>query len=144
MGCDIHLVPEVKKHSFWQHAWLCDGSTYYKNNRKHPPLDHANYFGWDGRSYSLFGILAGVRGDLKPISGPRGTPNDADPATDMLLKNEDYHSHSWLTLAELQAYPWKDLDPAYGSWESVETWLQRLAELDPDPNNVRIVFAFDN
>jgi uncharacterized protein (TIGR02996 family) len=72
-----------------------------------------------GRSYDLFAILAGVRngygfagvktGDgFVPIARPRGLPDDATPA----VKAEsdgldgDGHSHSYLSVAELDAYDW--------------------------------------
>ncbi len=148
MGCDIHMIPEVKKNNYWRHAWRLDPKDdYWTRGDQYPPMDRANYFAWSDRHYRLFGILAGVRSDMKPISEPRGLPEDMDNETEIFFKDEDndIHSASWLTLAELQAYPWDDANPYPGeTWEQVRNWLTRLAGLDPDPNNVRIVFGFDN
>jgi hypothetical protein len=72
-----------------------------------------------GRNYGLFAILAGVRNGrgfagvkigepTTPISEPRGIPEDASPAYREIAEHwgSDGHSHSWLTLAELQRYDW--------------------------------------
>lgn len=69
------------------------------------------------RNYDLFGMLADVRngrgfagcetGDgFEPIADPRGLPKDvSDPVkAESDRWDSDGHSHSWLTLAELQAY----------------------------------------
>ena len=69
------------------------------------------------RNYDLFSMLADVRNGhgfagcetgegFEPLADPRGIPEDASPA--MRAKAAEYgadgHSHSWATLAELQAY----------------------------------------
>ena len=64
-----------------------------------------------GRNYWLFSALAGVRNRdlaLTPISPPRGVPKDASVAYTFVVEEEanDVHSHSWFTLAELQAVDW--------------------------------------
>lgn len=74
---------------------------------------------YNGRSYDTFAILADVRngkgfagvktGDgFNPISQPKGLPYDVSEE----VKNEsdywdgDGHSHSWISLKELQNYDW--------------------------------------
>lgn len=100
MGCDIHFYVEVKQDDG---TWFpCDGDFY------------------DGRNYDLFAILADVRngvgfagiktGDgFNVIAEPRGLPDDV--SNDILQESEDWgcdgHSHSWLTVAELKAFNWK-------------------------------------
>jgi len=105
----------------------------------------------DDRWYWFFGQLAGVRHDGPPIAEPRGCPDDADDDVREFIQDSDYHTPSWLTLAELKAHDWlgamrKDssviLDK--GAADHITEWLNRLAEIDPDPNRVRIVFAFDS
>ena len=107
MGCDIHLYTEKKllNNNTW---WCCDhfqlnpyyGEEYEKKWNVVPI--------YDGRSYSLFTALAGVRDDgMTPvISDPRGLPDDVSE----IIKQEsddwgvDGHSHSWLTAKELFIY----------------------------------------
>jgi hypothetical protein len=84
------------------------------DSREHIPRDLD-----PGRNYGLFAILAGVRNGCgtagakigeptTPISEPRGIPEDASPAYREIAEQwgSDGHSHSWLTLAELQRYDW--------------------------------------
>ncbi len=103
MGCDIHPYAEVYENGKWERADV------------EVP---------DDRNYWTFGILANVRngygfagvdtGDaVRPISEPRGLPDDrATFDTDGKYEYGDKayvwfgdHSFSWLTLAELKAYP---------------------------------------
>lgn len=53
MGCDIHAHFEIKINSRWEH--------YSSLNIE--------------RNYELFGYIAGVRGDNKPVVEPKGLPN---------------------------------------------------------------------
>lgn len=94
MGCDIHVYAEVQENGKWKRSDL------------EVP---------DDRNYWTFGILANVRngygfagvdtGDaVRPISEPRGLPADRATFDDDDVWLGD-HSFSWLTLAELKAYP---------------------------------------
>ena len=57
------------------------------------------------RNYDSFALMANVRnnGDTVPIDEPRGLPADvtAEAARELAFGG-DYHSHSWLTLAEIK------------------------------------------
>ena len=112
MGCDIHMRVEV----FVEDAWR-----------------PANVEPYEDRNYDAFAILANVRngsafagcktGDgFVFISEPRGLPHDIarhdDPHDEDDEDDEDDdgaragywfgdHSHSWLTLAELEAADWQ-------------------------------------
>lgn len=81
MGCDIHLHTEVKINGAWHH-YSC------------PNVD---------RNYDLFARMAGVRGDIDPISEPRGIPKDATFLTKFACNHRgiDGHSHSWLNAEEI-------------------------------------------
>jgi hypothetical protein len=114
MGTDIHLNIERRIGGVWVHAWPpvalhalpeCIG--------QEPPLRSDNRFSL-GRNYSLFDILAGLAryGDrFRPLAAPRGLPDDVSAET---LRNielnlgweDDAHSHSWVTLHELQELDW--------------------------------------
>ena len=133
MGCDIHTV--------WQkrdgHKWVDVPSDYDES-----------------RNYSLFGILAGVRGDGPPIVEPRGYPSDFevgednDHPTDIETEwREDGrvwvgdHTHSWLMSDEMiEWYEANDSDiPPF-----VEPFFHEVIRLHREHGMVRLVFGFDN
>lgn len=80
MGCDIHLHAEVKIKNAWHHY-------------AHPSVP---------RSYPLFSIMAGVRGEEEPIAPPRGLPHDITAVTRLDYEHcrEDWHTPSWLSSEE--------------------------------------------
>jgi hypothetical protein len=124
MGCDIHATIEVKKYKD-DNFWLGEVRDIYIY-----------------RSYWLFSILAGVRGDEEPISKPRGVPEDA--SSEYKAKLEDWgggaHSMSYVYFNELKEYPKKDFD------YSTEKFYQimELYAKDFGDENVRLIFFFDN
>ena len=70
---------------------------------------------YNGRNYTLFSLLADVRNEPKgtpdyvePIAMPKGQPPQASSEWYELAGkwDGDGHSHSWFTLAELQAFDW--------------------------------------
>lgn len=87
MGCDIHLYVEKKINREWVYADKIDV----------------------GRDYELFGFLAGVRGEQQHFE-QKGFPDDASPKVREICEGYgvDGHSHSWLTLEELQTVGWED------------------------------------
>ena len=115
MGCDIHLYVEKRVNKKWVYASAKDHGCNTQFGEQY------GYDYWyDGRNYSLFSILANVRNGygfagcvtgegFMPISEPRGLPKDVC----LKIKKEsaewggDGHSHSWLTLKELQDYDWR-------------------------------------
>jgi hypothetical protein len=150
VGCDIHDYAEVRLDGRWT----------------------ARYSIFDtDRNYAWFGFLADVRNysHSPVIAAPRGLPDDAD--LDAEEREDalwcDFHSHSWLTLAELLAYDydqviWDRRITKGGNGAALaeegegqhlplreflgETFfrrLQLLAELGK-PEDVRLVFWFDN
>jgi len=116
MGCDIHLYVEKRaKNGKWVYA----SAKKHRCNTSFGEQYGYDYW-YDGRNYSLFSILANVRNGwgfagvptgegFIPISEPRGLPSNVCSK----IKTEsdgwggDGHSHSWLTLKELQDYDWK-------------------------------------
>jgi len=111
MGCDIHVYVEFK---IWygenKDKWF-DGDHYrfnpffgsdeYEKKMEIVPI-------YDGRNYSLFSVLAGVRnyGGNIPISEPKGIPEDCceQIKTECESWDCDGHSHSYFTLKELLDY----------------------------------------
>lgn len=116
MGCDIHWNVEVRRDGSWVEMQLPEVQDY---------IDWFTYWnnvpGWyyKGRHYELFAILANVRngygfagcdmGDpITPISMPKGLPDDVTETVKAESERwgVDGHSHTWLTLRELQEYDW--------------------------------------
>ncbi len=128
MGCDIHAIVQRKNSDdVWETIELPE----HVSSALHQ------------RDYDVFAILAGVRGDITPISEPRGLPEDfestqdeygtvfagADPivrdADGDLISYDRYmgdHSYSWLTLAELNEYSWAGLVKHYGFVAHKDYW----------------------
>lgn len=150
MGCDIHLVIEYRTKQ--QEPWLL--------LRTPIPSKYASEEGVErdllsdcllrDRSYSFFGILAGVRAvEGEPISEPRGLPVDmSDGLRDLLGKKEwvlGDHSFSWLTFDEIHGHPrYHEIEVAYPLWywliDSIVCEMgYRLSGYD-----FRIVFGFDS
>lgn len=151
MGCDIHSSVEVNyAASGAEPDWrIFEAPIFHK---KRDPL----YYGYDaeyepfhGRDYRLFGLLAGVRcWDVEPLVDPRGLPDDVSSVTRINADDNYSHSHSWLTLAELQTV---DLDAVVPDPDFDRTW--RETELGDtitvlsglgSPDRVRVVFWFDS
>lgn len=146
MGCDIHLVVEIK----------LDGKWIGFNQLNVP------------RNYSLFCRMAGVRkrtlierGDnIEPISEPRGFPHDASELSKLLWEEyrPDGHSQSWLSSSEIkdlikwvEEQGWK---PEEGFRWSAEYFgclfgnpIERFKPFHIDHGNIedfRFLFWFDN
>lgn len=94
------------------------------------------------RDYHLFGVLADVRGNGPCISGgPKGIPEDISSGYKYILDrwDSDGHSHSYFTLSELMDVDWKKYD-----CEHFLEIIGKMKKIDPNPDNVRCVFFFDN
>jgi hypothetical protein len=153
MGCDIHAFAERKVNGSWV-------SMSINNNWGAQPFEV--------RSYSLFGLLAGVRNysAVTPIAAPRGMPDTVSELVQekFLHWSLDGHTHSWLMLSELTDFDYDQTmedrrvtrggdacctaDPGDGEKrtyrEFLGEWyfkeLERLKTLGAE----RIVFWFDN
>lgn len=148
MGCDIHVHTEVKINGVWHHY----GCPYVQ------------------RIYNLFARMANVRNyedgpsRIKPLSEPRGLPEDATVLTkwDSEHWGADGHSHSWLgaeEIAQVAAFAdergWKKTHNGYeGFWESDmfgylfgNDWsgfMKYPDERREGLEDIRWVFWFDN
>lgn len=143
MGCDIHLHQEIKIDGKWEHYRACDVPRYYR----------------------LFYKMAGVRGmsrdgePVKPISSPRGVPDDVSVVTKVSLDRwkDDGHSHSWLNAAEIaELEDWLREQMVGDAWKLERTywgylfgnswggfWKDRL-DYPECIEDIRFVFWFDN
>lgn len=126
MGCDIHAHVEQR----WN-----DQSMWFSCAEFRP-----------FRNYDLFGVLAGVRGDQKPIIEPRGLPDGLS----VIVRNRyegscfDNHTSSWLTTNELDNvlghYRSKTGAQRPADFMGILSFMRSIEPLGP----VRLVFWFDN
>ena len=151
MGCDIHAMIEVRTSD-----WAEDNPDHwYWYNAGDPMI---------ARNYGIFAILAGVRNyeNFTPISPPRGRPSASDVKTSPSGAGMRYtdsevveHSLSWVTLAELKAYPIDGVrseryegDGLKESWttliERVEAAKKLYAQPSATDEDVRMLFWFDS
>ena len=138
MGCDIHLYVEKFDGKKWVHVQ----EDVMKDDNVPAELSFFNT-----RSYSLFAILANVRnnGNFNPISEPKELPEDCSDSIKTISDWDGGHSHSWLTLKEIFEFDWTQSVKREG-WMDGGFWsecIPRLLRLGT-PENVRIVFWFDN
>lgn len=126
MGCDIHLAVEVRRNGKWERALppVHARDPYYAKEAAQGSgtwaARHAEVEWYCDRNYRVFAVLADVRntGEIVPIAEARGLPDDmSDEVARLDYEHPEHdadsddvslgdHSQSWLTLAELQAYPW--------------------------------------
>jgi len=129
MGCDIHMHTERFANGRWEH--VADGP-------------------YDDRNYDLYWVLGENPrrpGPNPPIGAYRGVPEDASLETkrDAGVWGSDGHSHTWLSLAELQR--WIERYPSQREVDESSFWsrdIEKLLAIDARPEHVRIVFWFDN
>ncbi|MBC1798509.1 hypothetical protein HCA55_17355 [Listeria booriae] len=135
MGCDIHVM--VEKKSKGNLGW----DTYLRKNE--------GFHYQVGRCYELFAILADVRNDfdIVAIDDPRGIPEDASATYLEYVEewNPECHSHSFITLAELQKYDWSGHPECDYFVNDQIPELEQLAEKHGcTADDIRIVFFFDH
>lgn len=85
MGCDIHSTAERRDAGKWVSVGISP---------------------FDWRDYGMYAFLAGVRNysGIPPIAEKRGWPDDVSDAAREGHWDLDSHSHSWLTVEELENF----------------------------------------
>lgn len=163
MGCDVHAYLEVRRfkhddterlNGVWINAdkWSRNefSALYPEENEQKWEIEYDDRI-WTQRWYYLFAILAGVRNawDIKPISEKKGFPSDASEEVNGEYEHwsGDGHSHTWLTLKELEEW---------GGWDTVtedlrdnfnKVTIDRMKQkvnTSVTRDDVRMVFWFDN
>lgn len=145
MGCDIHMVVEVR-----DYYDLPDGN---ESDEKRWFLVMTEAAAYGDRNYNVFSALADVRnhayGDrrITPIAQPRGFPGDASEEAKKAHGRwgRDAHSASWLSLMEVLEYDWAKVEDCqhFFDWaKSLNMGPTRLGYRALD--DIRIVFWFDN
>ena len=110
MGCDIHLYTEYKKDGAWVTGDAWRKSRYQEENEPEQLEIPGRFRCYDDRNYNFFAWLAGVRNgtwgeQVSPIAKGRGIPTDSCAEIKAMVAqwDGDGHSHTFLTLAELDA-----------------------------------------
>lgn len=109
MGCDIHLFTERKRHINNEEKWVnVDNwklNPYYEKDNEDGEKEYEICSAYRWRNYELFSFLANVRNysNNKPISKPRGIPEDISEVVRKEVErwDSDGHSHSYFTMKEL-------------------------------------------
>lgn len=115
MGCDIHIVAEVKENGVWRENIdaVFPNPDYEPRSTAEWAKDKFKISPHDGRNYGWFAILAGVRNRnfLNPISEPKGFPPDQSKSAQIMEEDWgcDLHSQSYLTYTEFEKYDWSQV-----------------------------------
>lgn len=133
MGCDIHDYVEIQVNGKWQKVGEVFDNYYYRPEEKDiwkQKVDHP----LDVRNYDAFAVLAGVRNGrgfagaktgngFRVIANPKGLPADVTHAVQKEADDwgPDGHSHSWVSLAELEAVNWELFSDQQG-WVNPEEY----------------------
>lgn len=133
MGTDIHLYLEKKnKEGKWER------------------VDYEENLEPDGRSYDIFGFLAGVRdeGNFEPQFPDRNIPEDS--SCDRKMWDERFHNLTHVYLDELLTAPWREagLDECY-FYIFCKHIIPRLIRYGGylsklEQRNVRLIIGFDS
>lgn len=127
MGCDIHIIAEVKIDG----QWVKNKDKIFPN----PGIKGLRDDPDDGRDYDWFSILAGVRNGygcagcitgegFSVIAQPRGIPDDASNEWIDVAESwdGDGHSFSYLTISDFDAFDWTQTSKKTGVipfWEYI-------------------------
>lgn len=150
MGCDIHLYVETREGD----VWVCADNLVNRYGEDWLSADDPFYH---TRNYGMFAILADVRNSwgINPIADQRGVPDDlSDGLRPLFAQWElDAHSYTWLTFSDLLNFDWTQ-EITTGGYAGTpyheiagREWLatmMRLSRLNKSPDDIRIVFFFDN
>lgn len=167
MGCDIHVFLEHVNYDGTE--WI--SPQFYPRRLLDLATGNPDAKHWDAfyvetinggppfqyyvpRNYQFFAGLADVRGngyrnldtgEQHPALFPgRGIPTNLNPAlVDQVWGNQDYHSHTWFTVAELREHRWFLENVAPPVVAELATWLMEL-RTDHDETKARFIVAFDS
>jgi hypothetical protein len=155
MGCDIHIYAEIKTGDGWEKVGAIFPNPYFDITR--PSITDDDGYVWNakledepysGRNYDLFALLADVRNydEIDPIDYPRGLPDDVSDKIAEISNDygADGHSHSWYLLSELIEYAKDNLHVAKELDDFFENTIENLKKLSDNPDDVRVIFWFDN
>jgi len=138
MGTDIHIHIEYQR----------------RKKGKKPRWMHSGEEFSTERLYGVFGILAGLRSDIKPLYPPRGLPGDITMETYRHYKDYEGEAHtaSWLTTDEFGecldtvGTIVREQEPDVSNdWLKSYRFIHKyMKESDNEGEPARIIFWFDN
>jgi hypothetical protein len=102
MGCDSHFFLERRVNNG---PWHLDPGHKFLEDPRDGGVHPLEIPSLSGRSYYLFGLIAGVRSyDVTPIAQPRGLPNDVSKEILSYFTDykPDFHTPTYLTPKELE------------------------------------------
>ena len=150
MGCDIHTYKEKRQNGAWVSCDTWEISKEYEDD----PARYERawpYPTYHSRNYVQFGLMAGVRWSSPHTVQPKGAPDDASMEVQREIEQWDCdgHSHSWLTLREMKELAAKVLvsrtDENHShALEGLNNLIQSVDEEGVSPDDIRVVFFFDN
>lgn len=124
MGCDIHIIAEVKENGVWKkNSEKIFPNSHFKKDSEHEwEVEQFHSDPDDWRHYDWFAILANVRNGygfagvvtgegFNVISQPRGIPNDCCEEWKQQCEQwrGDFHSHSYLYLDDFNKFDWNQV-----------------------------------
>lgn len=102
MGCDSHFFLERRIN---KGPWHVDPGHKFLEDPRDGSLHPLEIPSLSGRSYYLFGLVAGVRSyDVVPVAQPRGLPSNVSKEILSYFTNykSDFHTPTYLTPKELE------------------------------------------
>ncbi len=147
MGCDIHMYKEMYKDGKWvnesQSSVIEQEDEYYTYSTL--SIDEVGL----NRNYWLFGLLAEVRSVFPYSFQAKGLPDNISPEVKKMADswNRDGHSHSYLTVLELQNKATELLleNPNPQISDQITMIKEIISQfIYKDKESQRIVFWFDN
>jgi len=101
MGCDIHIA--VQKKTDNGYVTVRAEGIWWEPSMPQEDRYTIEVIDQD-RDYALFGILSGVRNHRMPRMGAAvsGLPDDVGADIQEEAEADDYHSHTWLEVADLE------------------------------------------
>jgi hypothetical protein len=124
MGCDIHIIAEIKKRDGEWEENMDEIFPDYDYDKKEKVLSKTPE---SHRNYDWFAVLADVRNGrwfagaktgegFAVIAEPRGVPKDASQEwkEKVEMLDGDDHSHSWLTVDDFDRFDWNQVSMKTG------------------------------
>lgn len=152
MGCDIHIIYEKRDESG---AWVAVTPKRLSRDAD-DPRTYAPDLPFDWRWYGLFGFLAGVRNYSNSPEMPwwnRGFPVGCSPEAARYLESDDfYHSHTHITIAELEAFDYGQSFTDFRTQDNATTTYREFLgeayfeslQLCKDAGVERVLLRFDS
>ncbi|WP_413199499.1 hypothetical protein [Nostoc piscinale] len=119
MSTQIQIFVEFLQDGQWTAVLKPKGRGLKKSTAEFSPLEKIDI----GTHYEFFAVLAGVRrerflqwygADIRPISRPRGLPQDLSPFLKSHTEDDDCWDASWLLVQELINFDWEKPITFYG------------------------------